>query len=742
MPEVWGTMGEERPALGLRGELLIPTIFAGLIVGLLEVVLASSFGALIFSGGLADRVAEGIGLNLFAGTVIMLTVALLSSQPGTIASIQDSPAVILALMAASIAARVPPGERRFLTVVVAIGMTSLATGAFFLLLSTLRLGNLVRFVPYPVVGGFLAGTGWLLVRGGVGVLTGSSVTLGNLTDLAHLGAIVKWVPGFAFAIALVWATRRYRHFLLIPGSIAGAVAAFYVALFASGLGIGRAQARGWLLGPFPRAGLWHPWMITGLARADWHAVLAQTASVSTLMLVALLALLLNASGIELAVNHDMDLNRELRAAGVANLAAGAGGGVTGYHALSLTALTGQTGAFSRLAGLLGSAVCLAALLFGSAALARFPRAVVGGLIVFLGLGFLVEWVWDAWSRLHHAEYLVVVLILVVIAAAGLLTGVGVGIGVALVLFVVNYSRTDVVRHTMSGANWQGTVERTDHEREVLRRAGDRIHVMELQGFIFFGTASGVLERVTHRASDPRLGPLRFLVLDFRRVTGLDSSAVNGFVKAGKLGELHGFVVLLTGVGPGMLRRLQRGGLSTAGEGQVRTFSDLDHGMEWCEDQVLGELMGAEASRPRSFAQQLDRIFGGRVDLGRLMAYLTHLEAHPGEVVIRQGEVADDVYFLEVGRLSVHAESPDGPPVRLRAMGPETVVGELPLYLGSARTATVVAETACVLHRLSMTDFRRMESNEPDLAASLHRVFATFLARRLDDTLHTIQALLD
>ena len=62
--------------------------------------------------------------------------------------------------------------------------------------------------------------------------------------------------------------------------------------------------------------------------------------------------------------------------------------------------------------------------------------------------------------------------------------------------------------------------------------------------------------------------------------------------------------------------------------------------------------------------------------------------------------------------------------------------------GDVTTSSVVAETACVLHRLSMTDFRRMESNEPDLAASLHRVFATFLARRLDDTLHTIQALLD
>lgn len=726
----------------LHLERLIPALSAGLVIGLLEVVLATSFAALIFSGPLVDRLPAGIGLDLFAGAVIMLLIALLGTQPGVVGSIQDSPAVILALVAASIAARVPPGEARFLTVVAAIGTTSLAAGALFFLLATFRLGDFVRFVPYPVVGGFLAGTGWLLVKGGTSVLTGSSVTLADLSALSRSGAVAKWGPGLAFAVILLVAVRRYHHFLIIPGALFGAVALFYAVTALSGVGVGRAQANGWLLGPFPRAGLWRPWMVSALGRADWHAVFAQAGSAVTLIVVALLSLLLNASGIELALDRDVDLDRELRAAGLANLAAGAGGGMVGFQALSLTALASRTGALSRLAGVLGSSVCVAALLFGSSALAKFPRPVLGGLIVFLGLGFLVEWVWDARRRLHRTEYFVVLLILVVIGAVGFLTGVAVGIAVTLLLFVVNYSRTDMVRHTLTGTTYRSTVERTESQREVLR-GGTGIHVMELQGFIFFGTAKTMLDRIAFRLFHSTLGPLRFLVLDFRRVTGLDSSAVMTFVKVAKLAEVHGFVLVLTGLSVEMRGRVERGGLAIGGAGSVRTFSDLDHGMEWCEDEVLagtGELPVAELS---PLTSQLQAILGEAIDVHMLMPYLTRIEIEAGHTIIRQGDNAEEVYFLESGRLTAQLETGgESPPLRIRTMSPGTVLGELPLYLGTARTVSVVADTACALYRLSNLDFKRMESEAPELAAALHRMFARFLAQRLADSLQTMSALLD
>ena len=87
---------------------------------------------------------------------------------GTIGTIQDGAAAVLALVAAGIAASLPAGasaEVGFSTFVAAMALGSLATGVVFLGLGTFRLGELIRFIPYPVVGGFLAGTGLVLSMG-------------------------------------------------------------------------------------------------------------------------------------------------------------------------------------------------------------------------------------------------------------------------------------------------------------------------------------------------------------------------------------------------------------------------------------------------------------------------------------------------------------------------------------------------------------------------------------------------
>ncbi len=105
---------------------------------------------------------------------------------GVVGSVQDAAAAVLAIVAATTAATGRwhravveatacrlRGPDVFLTVVAAtMVVTLLLTGVTFALLGVFRLGNLVRFVPYPVVGGFLAGTGWLLFKGGIDVAAG------------------------------------------------------------------------------------------------------------------------------------------------------------------------------------------------------------------------------------------------------------------------------------------------------------------------------------------------------------------------------------------------------------------------------------------------------------------------------------------------------------------------------------------------------------------------------------------
>ena len=82
---------------------------------------------------------------------------------------------------ASVGTYEPPDV--FLTVVAATLVVTVLCGVVFLVLGTFRLGNLVRFVPYPVVGGFLAGTGWLLFKGGIYVASGVLAAPAHVRDL-------------------------------------------------------------------------------------------------------------------------------------------------------------------------------------------------------------------------------------------------------------------------------------------------------------------------------------------------------------------------------------------------------------------------------------------------------------------------------------------------------------------------------------------------------------------------------
>lgn len=103
---------------------------------------------------------------LFGAVAMGVIVALTSSFHSTVTAPQDAPTAIMALIAAGIVTSVGAGNTSaFATVVAAMAFTALATGLTLWLLGHYRLGNLIRFIPYPVVGGFLAGTGWVLLTG-------------------------------------------------------------------------------------------------------------------------------------------------------------------------------------------------------------------------------------------------------------------------------------------------------------------------------------------------------------------------------------------------------------------------------------------------------------------------------------------------------------------------------------------------------------------------------------------------
>ena len=407
---------------------LLPILTVALISGLVVTTYQISFGSLIFSGDLSPYLSAGIGFCLMGVVLIGGIEALLSGTPGMVAIPTVGSAVIVATMAAQIANELNGSpEQIFPTVTASITVAALLTGGAFLALGWFRLGNLIRYIPYPVIGGFLAGTGWLVASGALKTMNGVALSLANLPKFYTSEGLVRWLPGVIFGVVLLLVVRRFKHYLITPLAILGAVLLFYLILWISGVSIEQATRLGLLFKPFPPGALWQPPPLGDLLLVDWGAIARLAGNIATLILISSITILLYASGVEVTAGKEIDLNQELRACGVGNLAAGFSASPPGYTIITMSVLSSRLGANSRWVGILMAAICAGVMFFGGPLIALFPKPVLGGVLTFLGLTFLVDWLYDGWRRLSHADYAIVVVILLVMSLLGLLPGLAVGV---------------------------------------------------------------------------------------------------------------------------------------------------------------------------------------------------------------------------------------------------------------------------------------------------------------------------
>jgi SulP family sulfate permease len=730
---------------GFNPGLLSSSITAGIIVAVIDLSIEISLAALIFSGNLSQFLARGIGLMLFGAFAIGIVTTLTTSLPGLIALPQDTPAAILALITASIALAMKNAQPNALyaTVLAAIALTSLLTAVFFLILGWFKASVFVRYIPYPVVGGFLAGTGWLLSKGAFGVMVNVPLILSNTPKLFSPDNLIDWVPGLIFAVALLLILRRFNHFLIMPGALLLAAVLFYGWLAIAHISVAEAMNHGWLLGPLPSSALFQPLTFSMLPKVDWAVILQNADKILSIIILSVVSMLLNVSALEVTVKQDIDLNQELISAGWANLAGGLGASPVGYQTLSLSVLSQRLGAKSRLTNLVTALLCGAALLFGASLISYFPKAVLGGMLFFLGLSFMVEWLVDSYKKLPLMDYLLVWIILIIIATLGFLPGILTGIFIAAMIFVFNYSRVNAIKNILNGGIYHSNVDRPKVHREILNKKGAQIHILRLQGFIFFGTIQTILEGIRQRLSDKNQQTLKFLILDFQRVTRLDSSAVFGITRLKQLLQSSHIQMVWTNVAKPIRHQLERGGLVDETDESFIILPSLDHGVEWCENKILAQ---EGITNLTGFIErmegQLKRTFPGLQAVDRLMKYLERREVEQGEYLMRQGDPPTEMYFVEAGLITAQLEFPDGQILRLRSIRGGATVGEMGLYLESARTASVVAARPSSVYRLSAQALNEMREKDPEVAALLHEWIARLLAERLADNNRTIEALLD
>ena len=717
----------------------VPGLIAGTINAIVCIVSAMALAALIFTGPLAEYLPQGIGILLMGTAIFAVLSALTATYPLIFNAPQDIPIAILALIATTVAAGVGKeitGEQAYQFMFVAIGLTSLIVGLFFYILGRFKLGELVRYIPFPVVGGFLAGTGWLIVKFSFTMMTDLDLNLPNLLILFEKNIFILWFPGFVFAIVLLLITRRFSHYLLTPGILFGSIILFYIIMFSQGFSYRMLEHDGYLLGPFPEGGLFPGLPFKYVYQFRWDLFAVHLPAIGTMMILNSVSVLFNYSGLELIVKKDFDLNKELRLTGYNNMLAGLAGTPAGYMTLSETSMSYNLGARNRVPSIIVAVFCIITLTFGAKVLSIFPKMILGGLLLNLGLEFLTEWLYDTKKRLQKTDYTVIVLILIVIGSIGFLEGIVIGLLLSIVLFVINYSKVEVIKYQLTGKTFSSNVERSNHLKQILDEHGEEINILPLQGFIFFGTANRLLQKVQERLNQRELAELKYLVFDFRQVTGLDSSALNSLNKLQIMAENFRFKVLLCGLKTVMKSQMSIEGLISDDNTFILVFDDLDHGLEWCEEQIINSVLPDISDVVR--ADERDSF---KYKFHRIAEYFETNNISAGTTIIKQGENPGGITFIESGQITVELKTDTEKIIRLKTLGPGTVIGEVSLYLGTKASASVVANSECNVFFLRQENFNKMNLDSPEKAAELHSFIVELLSDRLADSNATIQALM-
>lgn len=703
---------------------------AGLAAAQLSIAYCLSFSALLFHGPLAGGLDRGFSALLVGSSVTGLWIAFASTLVPVAAGPNNPAVAVLAVLAGAVSGLVlgagGDAEHAVTAVLLAFTLATLATGLALFGLGALRLAAYVRFVPYPVIGGFLAASGWLLAVGGVKVVTGQSIDLFDLAGSFPRGTALKLAVAVAF-VAGVFAVKK------ATGRMNALPMAFLAATLLLDLVLGSGVASNpetWFLDHATRPVPWLPLSAMTRESVDWSLFASVAAEIASAAGVTALALLLDVSALEIARAKSVDLDRELTANGAANILSAPLGGVMGKLSVNGTRLIDETGGISRASGIITALITGAIALFGIDLAHLVPAPVLGGLLMFIGLSVLADVLIRSPARRAWSDYALALLIMLAILKSGYLAGVVLGFVGACLMFALSYSRVGVIRRHLTREVMASNVDRSSEATALLQANGQRIQIFWLSGYLFFGSAHGLFEAIRKSLERAPAGERTYAILDLAEVPGLDTSALLSLLKLRNLADERGLTLVFAGASETMIEAFHR--LDIIGPKRThRIAKDRSAALAWCEDAILGEgpPHAPGAGGGTDILLWLTQKIGS-TEAEAVQRFLTRRELLPGDRLYEEGDPADTIDLIASGSAAITIARDGAAPHLVRHMAKRTVVGEMGFFRANRRTATVTAEEPAIVYTLTRDAYARMLIEEPRAAAA----FQSFIIRTLSDRL--------
>jgi SulP family sulfate permease len=601
-------------------------------------------------------------------------------------------------------------------------------------------GRLIKFIPYPVVSGYLSGVGVLIALGQLPKLFGFSKGTPLGQGLLSPG-LWRWegvAVGLVTILLMELGPRITRRVPAAIMGLAGGIAGYFLlAVFRPALLV--AEGNPLVIGPIPLSGS----ILQGAASRVMSIVHVHMESLHLVLFPALtLSVLLSIDtlkscvGLDTLTRHRSNSNRELVGQGLGNLASFLVGGMAGSGAMGPSMVNISSGGKTWRAGMFEGGFVVLALFLLSPQIAWVPIGALAGILLVIAWRMLDRNMIHLWRDPHRRlDFLVIAAVVIVAVAVDLIAAAGVGIALAILLFIRDQVRSSVIRRKLTLKQVSSKTRRLAAEREALDRFGDQGVLCQLQDNLFFGTTDQLFSRL-----EPDLRTARYLLFDMRRVQSMDYTAAHLFQQMHAQLSESGGRLLFCGVPSVLLRQwdLEKSvsGQSAPGvAGGVMVSETLDGALEWMEEHILkaAGLGGGEQEPPLELKDFY--LLKGLDDaaLERLTELLDRRSFKQGEKVFLQGDTGDDIYLVRRGSVRILIPLEGGQRHHLATIGRGDFFGELAFLDRGVRSAEAEAKSPTEVFVLSRARFGQHTATQSSISIQVLGHLARVLAHRLRQT---------
>lgn len=712
-------------------------LWGGLAAMLVALPSSIAFGVLVFSAVSPAMVGQGALFGMLGAATLGLITPLFGRTPALI----TAPCAPAAAILSGLAIELVDKSIEISRIPGLLALTVLLSALLQIIYGLVKGGRFIKYIPYPVVSGYLSGVGLIIALGQLPKLLGLSGGTGLKHGLAN-PVMWQWpgvIVGLITIIAMIYAPRITKKVpAAIVGLLSGILTYFILGIFFTGLY--QLEGNALVIGSIETTTSMRETIV-----AQFQSLLHLQADDVRLVGFSALALsaLLSIDTLKTCVVLDAltrgrhNSNRELFGQGIGNLAAFITGGMPGAGTMGPTLVNVTSGGRTVRSGSMeGIFVVLAILVLGPM-IAWVPISALAGILLVVAFRMFD---WHAFSLLKHRDtqldFAVIAAVVIVAETVGLIAASGTGVGLAIILFIRDQIRVSVLRRRATLKEVSSKTHRLQAERDNLHEHGDLAAVIDLQGNLFFGTTDQLFTEVEQ---DLRLR--KWILLDMRRVQSMDYTAANLFRQMHNRLAENGGSLLFCGMPSNITRRqdiqqyLEQTGLLNMNEKGILVFETRDEAIEFMENRILKWInwtMNMEL-QPLELGE-IELLHGVDESMLNDLCRCTHIRSFKaGEKIFKQGDTGDELLLVRKGVIRVLLPLQGYKRHHLATFSRGDFFGEMAFLDRGVRSAEAEAKTDCELYVLSRTEFDNYAQNNSVLGMLVFSRLARAVSLRLRQT---------